>query len=79
MVDKCNYAATLMISLSLIISVATEDPYRSFEWHVTYGDISPLGVKQQVFNLQSPKNSNQLCVIQFIYGLYLVFVNRILF
>lgn len=25
-----------------------EDPYRFFTWKVTYGDIYPLGVKQQV-------------------------------
>lgn len=25
-----------------------EDPYRFYAWNVTYGDIYPLGVKQQV-------------------------------
>lgn len=28
--------------------VSAEDPYRYFDWTVTYGDISPLGVRQQV-------------------------------
>lgn len=28
--------------------VGAEDPYRFFEWNVTYGDIYPLGVRQQV-------------------------------
>ena len=28
--------------------VAGDDPYRFFTWTVTYGDIYPLGVKQQV-------------------------------
>ncbi|KAG5145225.1 hypothetical protein JHK84_030768 [Glycine max] len=27
--------------------VAAEDPYRFFDWTITYGDIYPLGVKQQ--------------------------------
>ncbi|KDP47151.1 hypothetical protein JCGZ_00042 [Jatropha curcas] len=27
--------------------VGAEDPYRFFDWNVTYGDIYPLGVKQQ--------------------------------
>lgn len=25
-----------------------EDPYRFYTWNITYGDIYPLGVKQQV-------------------------------
>jgi hypothetical protein len=28
--------------------VNCEDPYRYFTWRITYGDIYPLGVKQQV-------------------------------
>ncbi|ESQ34613.1 hypothetical protein EUTSA_v10007292mg [Eutrema salsugineum] len=44
-----NTATTLMIGLVFIMIsvVAAEDPYRFFEWHVTYGNISPLGVEQQ--------------------------------
>jgi hypothetical protein len=33
----------------LAISVRADDPYRFFTWNVTYGDIWPLGVKQQVY------------------------------
>ncbi|ONK74942.1 uncharacterized protein A4U43_C03F11690 [Asparagus officinalis] len=34
--------------LCLLISVSTaEDPYRFFNWRVTYGNIWPMGVKQQ--------------------------------
>ncbi|KAI3948866.1 hypothetical protein MKX01_022280 [Papaver californicum] len=33
--------------LSVISSINAEDPYRFFDWVVTYGDIYPLGVKQQ--------------------------------
>ncbi|XP_047159045.1 L-ascorbate oxidase homolog [Vigna umbellata] len=29
------------------VFVAAEDPYRFFDWTVTYGDIYPLGIKQQ--------------------------------
>lgn len=33
----------------LVLGFATaEDPYRFFDWNVTYGDIYPLGVRQQV-------------------------------
>ncbi|XP_068646140.1 L-ascorbate oxidase homolog [Aristolochia californica] len=37
-----------LLSLIFFASVITaEDPYRFFTWNVTYGDIYPLGVKQQ--------------------------------
>ncbi|CAA6656609.1 unnamed protein product [Spirodela intermedia] len=36
------------VAVPLLVSVAeAEDPYRFFTWNVTYGDIWPLGVKQQ--------------------------------
>ncbi|KFK44156.1 hypothetical protein AALP_AA1G222300 [Arabis alpina] len=56
MAAKSNYAAVFVIGLSLLIAVAAEDPYRNFEWHVTYGDIYPMGVKQQgiLINNQFP-------------------------
>nr|DAD20452.1 TPA_asm: hypothetical protein HUJ06_021915 [Nelumbo nucifera] len=31
----------------LVSCINAEDPYRFFTWNVTYGDIYPLGVKQQ--------------------------------
>jgi len=34
---------------SIFFLVAAEDPYRFFDWTITYGDIYPLGVKQQVY------------------------------
>jgi len=38
-----------LIGLVLVpLLVAGDDPYRFFTWTVTYGDIYPLGVKQQV-------------------------------
>ncbi|KAF8410342.1 hypothetical protein HHK36_002869 [Tetracentron sinense] len=33
--------------VSLFVAVSAEDPYRFFTWNVTYGDIYPLGVRQQ--------------------------------
>jgi hypothetical protein len=47
-------AARLRLVFSLVVGllapllVAGDDPYRFFTWTVTYGDIYPLGVKQQV-------------------------------
>ncbi|GJY68203.1 L-ascorbate oxidase [Tanacetum coccineum] len=38
---------TLLMLLAMLYSINGEDPYRFFDWNVTYGDIYPLGVKQQ--------------------------------
>lgn len=40
-------------TLLLVICSNGEDPYRIYTWNVTYGDIYPLGVKQQVWKVQS--------------------------
>ncbi|KAJ8618253.1 hypothetical protein MRB53_014439 [Persea americana] len=43
-------ALSLLLSISLvpfITIVNGEDPYRFFTWNITYGDIYPLGVRQQ--------------------------------
>lgn len=41
-------AALMCVTAAAIFSIAAaEDPYRFFEWRVTYGDIYPLGVRQQ--------------------------------
>ncbi|KAL1190059.1 L-ascorbate oxidase-like protein [Cardamine amara subsp. amara] len=48
MAANALFAAALVIGLSLFFAVVkAEDPYRFFEWNVTYGDIWPLGVRQQ--------------------------------
>ncbi|KAG5392761.1 hypothetical protein BRARA_F01454 [Brassica rapa] len=44
---KCKIAYAFVIGLSLLIATAAEDPYIFYEWHVTYGTISPMGVQQQ--------------------------------
>lgn len=37
----------LLCFAALFAIVVAEDPYRFFDWNITYGDISPLGVPQQ--------------------------------
>ncbi|KAK7828358.1 l-ascorbate oxidase like protein [Quercus suber] len=39
--------AVLCVTVFLLATVGAEDPYRFFNWNVTYGDIYPLGVRQQ--------------------------------
>ncbi|CAN8312703.1 unnamed protein product [Cochlearia groenlandica] len=47
MVSRDKYATVFVIGLLFLIAVAAESPYKFFEWRVTYGTISPLGVNQQ--------------------------------
>ncbi|CAK8576787.1 unnamed protein product [Lathyrus sativus] len=42
-----NLVLSLFGFCSIFFLVAAEDPYKFFDWNVTYGDIYPLGVKQQ--------------------------------
>ncbi|KAF8405489.1 hypothetical protein HHK36_010396 [Tetracentron sinense] len=42
-----NLAGLIYVAVSLLAVVSAEDPYRFFNWNVTYGDIYPLGVRQQ--------------------------------
>lgn len=39
---------TLFALLLLLNGVNGDNPYRFYTWKITYGDIYPLGVKQQV-------------------------------
>ncbi|MCI23678.1 L-ascorbate oxidase, partial [Trifolium medium] len=43
------YLVVLLLCVLAVITTTTvaEDPYRFFNWNVTYGDIYPLGVRQQ--------------------------------
>ncbi|KAK9271408.1 hypothetical protein L1049_026998 [Liquidambar formosana] len=43
----CGLRAFFCIAISFFCIVRAEDPYRFFNWNVTYGDIYPLGVRQQ--------------------------------
>jgi hypothetical protein len=43
----------LCLAVSLFAVVGAEDPYRFFDWNVTYGDIYPLGLRQQVCKFRS--------------------------
>ncbi|KAJ0983031.1 hypothetical protein J5N97_011286 [Dioscorea zingiberensis] len=40
-------SSLLLLLLSSTLTVHAEDPYRFFTWNITFGDIYPLGVKQQ--------------------------------
>lgn len=43
---------SLLLLVFLVVTNSNgEDPYRFYTWNVTYGDIYPLGVKQQVILL----------------------------
>ncbi|KAF1002374.1 hypothetical protein AG4045_001612 [Apium graveolens] len=44
---QLNLAIGLVSVLAFAFSIQAEDPYRFFNWNVTYGDIYPLGVRQQ--------------------------------
>lgn len=44
---KSNAWSLLVVLLVLLECTNGEDPYKFFTWNVTYGDIYPLGVKQQ--------------------------------
>ncbi|KAL4585534.1 hypothetical protein LXL04_010156 [Taraxacum kok-saghyz] len=37
----------IFVFITMIKTINGEDPYRFFNWNVTYGDINPLGVNQQ--------------------------------
>ncbi|XP_009353293.2 L-ascorbate oxidase homolog [Pyrus x bretschneideri] len=40
-------ACVILVALLTVTCTNGEDPYRFYNWNVTYGDIYPLGVKQQ--------------------------------
>ncbi|KAK0589388.1 hypothetical protein LWI29_013572 [Acer saccharum] len=44
--DYRGFCSALLVIL-LVTCTSGEDPYRFYTWNVTYGDIYPLGVKQQ--------------------------------
>lgn len=39
--------SAILVSHSLVNIVGAEDPYKFFDWTITYGDIYPMGVKQR--------------------------------
>ncbi|KAK9165006.1 hypothetical protein Scep_000197 [Stephania cephalantha] len=44
---RSNILASLLVVAVLCLGTNAEDPYRFITWNVTYGDIYPLGVRQQ--------------------------------
>ncbi|XP_057506068.1 L-ascorbate oxidase homolog [Actinidia eriantha] len=47
MEEKRRWWTAMVVVFVLLKSIHGEDPYRFYTWNVTYGDIYPLGVKQQ--------------------------------
>ncbi|KAM0979853.1 hypothetical protein ACFX2C_015643 [Malus domestica] len=45
----------ILVALLTVTCTNGEDPYRFYNWNVTYGDIYPLGIKQQVFRSSSSR------------------------
>ena len=46
--ESCKSVWSVLVMVLLVSGISGEDPYRFYTWNVTYGDIYPLGVKQQV-------------------------------
>uniref|UniRef100_A0A7N0TFC3 Laccase n=1 Tax=Kalanchoe fedtschenkoi TaxID=63787 RepID=A0A7N0TFC3_KALFE len=46
-ISKVGLSLVLIVCLGFIVCIYGEDPYRFFTWNVSYGDIYPLGLKQQ--------------------------------
>ncbi|KAF5747214.1 L-ascorbate oxidase [Tripterygium wilfordii] len=44
---RLSYWSLLCVTVSVFAIAGAEDPYRFFNWNVTYGDIWPLGVRQR--------------------------------
>jgi hypothetical protein len=62
MARRYSHGALVLLACTCLFvgSAKAEAPYRFFDWEITYGDISPLRVPQQVqttfsrFNLPFP-------------------------
>lgn len=47
----CSFIFTIILVLVTTLQcIYADNPYRYYTWKITYGDIYPLGVKQQVYN-----------------------------
>jgi hypothetical protein len=44
----CLLVVVLAAPPSSLLPVSAEDPYRFYTWNITFGDIYPLGAKQEV-------------------------------
>lgn len=61
----------LMVFLLVIVEcINGEDPYRFYTWNVTYGDIYPLGVKQQVLILMYFFLIQSFILLGFVFFIY---------
>lgn len=57
-------SALFCVTVSLFAIVSAEDPYRFFNWNITYGDIYPLGARQRV-RPQFPVHSSHACLYKY--------------
>lgn len=81
------YTSVCCILLVAVLNVSFtngEDPYRFYNWNVTYGDIYPLGVKQQVIlsvlylsytHTHTHKNKHGFCAV-FLFWVFLLLRKR---
>ena len=71
---ECKSFCSLILVFLLVACASGEDPYRFFNWNVTYGDIYPLGVKQQVpsfthfYSLKEFEMVIEVCVFDNVTG-----------
>jgi hypothetical protein len=56
----CLCFVVLLAASSLLLAARAEDPYRFYTWNITFGDIYPLGVKQEV---RPPVRTRAHCVL----------------
>ena len=63
----------VLLCLFLVKGINGGNPYRFYDWKVTYGFIYPLGVKQQVSSLYLLTfNYLFLFIVQLILSMYLI-------
>lgn len=78
--DMGDYRAVSWVLLVFVsvTCISGEDPYRFFTWNVTYGDIYPLGVKQQVLLCYSSSLFSALWFLCFLAFLYFLYKNKLM-
>lgn len=65
--------SVFLLLVFFVACVSGEDPYRFYTWNVTYGDIYPFGIQQQVLYSQSYSyHYYNCCCLSFLF-LFLFF------
>jgi hypothetical protein len=70
-------ALLLCVATSLFHITSAEDPYKFFNWNVTYGDIYPLGVRQRVRVFHFKSNLNLTHFLMLLFSSYILCFNFI--